>query len=65
MEGRSRLLILVGSPSTGKTRARWEAVQPPAGAPEPLRRHHHSTPAARAVLDARRLGVGMYRPRSS
>ncbi|WP_171163851.1 helix-turn-helix domain-containing protein [Streptomyces sp. I05A-00742] len=28
MEGRSRMLVLVGSSSTGKTRACWEAVQP-------------------------------------
>ncbi|MFF4038425.1 hypothetical protein [Streptomyces sp. NPDC001816] len=27
-EGRSRMLVLVGSSSTGKTRACWEAVQP-------------------------------------
>ncbi|MFF9490287.1 tetratricopeptide repeat protein [Streptomyces sp. NPDC014676] len=29
--GRSRMLVLVGSSSTGKTRACWEAVQPLAG----------------------------------
>jgi transcriptional regulator with XRE-family HTH domain len=29
--GRSRMLVLVGDSSTGKTRACWEAVQPPAG----------------------------------
>ncbi|MFE9007415.1 hypothetical protein ACFYOY_35745 [Streptomyces sp. NPDC007875] len=28
MEGRSRMVVLVGSSSTGKTRACWEAVQP-------------------------------------
>ncbi|MCX4992131.1 MULTISPECIES: tetratricopeptide repeat protein [unclassified Streptomyces] len=28
LQGRSRLLVLVGSSSTGKTRACWEAVQP-------------------------------------
>ncbi|PJF01982.1 hypothetical protein CUT44_00705 [Streptomyces carminius] len=39
-----------------------------AGAPELLRRYHHSTPAARAVLeaamDARRLGAGLHLPQS-
>ncbi|MFF3419986.1 hypothetical protein ACFYW9_35725 [Streptomyces sp. NPDC002698] len=31
VEGRSRMVVLVGSSSTGKTRACWEAVQPLAG----------------------------------
>ncbi|MGK5450199.1 helix-turn-helix domain-containing protein [Streptomyces radiopugnans] len=39
-----------------------------AGAPELLRRYHHSTPAARAVLeaamDARRLGIGLHLPQA-
>lgn len=39
-----------------------------AGAPELLRRYEHSTPAARAVLeasiDARRLGVGLHLPQA-
>ncbi|WP_101254099.1 tetratricopeptide repeat protein [Streptomyces barkulensis] len=52
------------------TRARdhGRLAQDLAGAPELLRRYHHSTPAARAVLeaamDARRLGIGLHLPQA-
>ncbi|MEU6194237.1 helix-turn-helix transcriptional regulator, partial [Streptomyces sp. NPDC047061] len=49
-----------------RTAADGRVTQDLAGAPELLRRYEHSTPAARAVLeaamDARRLGAGVYLP---
>lgn len=45
LQGRSRLLVLVGSSSTGKTRACWEAVQPLAD--HGWRLWHPSTPPGR------------------
>ncbi|WP_158698036.1 helix-turn-helix domain-containing protein, partial [Streptomyces prunicolor] len=51
-----------------RTAADGRVTQDLAGAPELLRRYEHSTPAARAVLeaamDARRLGAGVYLPQS-
>ncbi|MEV8597589.1 helix-turn-helix transcriptional regulator [Streptomyces sp. NPDC052012] len=48
--------------------AHGRVTQDLAGAPELMRRYHHGTPAARALLeaamDARRLGVGLYLPQT-
>ncbi|MGW3917465.1 hypothetical protein ACWEBX_39240, partial [Streptomyces sp. NPDC005070] len=53
--GRSRMLVLVGSSSTGKTRACWEAVQPLAQ--DGWRRRHRARRADRG-LDRHGHGSG-------
>ncbi|MDH6604456.1 transcriptional regulator with XRE-family HTH domain [Streptomyces sp. SAI-208] len=49
-QGRSRIVVLVGSSSTGKTRACWEAVQPLATKRWRLW-HHFDPPRAEAALE--------------
>ncbi|MGW1563382.1 hypothetical protein ACWCQ1_43900 [Streptomyces sp. NPDC002144] len=55
MEGRSRMLVLVGSSSTGKTRACWEAVQPLAGTDWRLWHPFDPTRAEAALEDLHRI----------
>ncbi|MGW5590667.1 AAA family ATPase [Streptomyces sp. NPDC003857] len=54
-EGRSRMLVLVGSSSTGKTRVCWEAVQPLAAKGWRLRHPYDSTRAEAALADLNRV----------
>ncbi|WEO93323.1 tetratricopeptide repeat protein [Streptomyces sp. FXJ1.172] len=54
-EGRSRMLVLVGSSSTGKTRACWEAVQPLAAEGWRLWHPHDPSRAAAALADLDRV----------
>lgn len=54
--GRSRLVVLVGDSSTGKTRACWEAVQPLAGQDWRLWHPFDPTRASAALKDLRRVG---------
>lgn len=54
-EGRSRMLVLVGSSSTGKTRACWEAVQPLAAKGWRLWHPYDSTRAEAALADLNRV----------
>ncbi|WP_326623901.1 MULTISPECIES: hypothetical protein [unclassified Streptomyces] len=54
-EGRSRMLVLVGSSSTGKTRACWEAVQPLAAKGWRLWHPYDSTRAEAALGDLNRV----------
>ncbi len=53
--GRSRMVVLVGSSSTGKTRACWEAVQPLADAGWRLWHPFDPTRAAAALGDLHRV----------
>ncbi|MFB6560827.1 helix-turn-helix domain-containing protein [Streptomyces sp. NPDC056400] len=55
-EGRSRMLVLVGSSSTGKTRACWEAVQPLAVRGWRLWHPYDPTRAEAALADLERVG---------
>ncbi|MCF0086465.1 MULTISPECIES: helix-turn-helix domain-containing/SEL1-like repeat protein [unclassified Streptomyces] len=55
MEGRSRMLVLVGSSSTGKTRACWEVVQPLAAAGWRLWHPYDPTRAEAALADLDRV----------
>ncbi|MFJ8556962.1 helix-turn-helix domain-containing protein [Streptomyces microflavus] len=55
MEGRSRMLVLVGSSSTGKTRACWEAVQPLAETGWRLWHPYDPTRAEAALADLERV----------
>ncbi|MFI8243444.1 hypothetical protein ACIF83_40430 [Streptomyces sp. NPDC085866] len=55
-EGRSRMLMLVGSSSTGKTRACWEAVQPLAAQGWRLWHPYDPTRAEAALADLDRVG---------
>ncbi|GGQ35319.1 hypothetical protein GCM10010266_68510 [Streptomyces griseomycini] len=54
--GRSRMLVLVGSSSTGKTRACWEAVQPLAEQGWRLWHPFDPTRARAALEDMHRIG---------
>ncbi|MFJ8062959.1 hypothetical protein [Streptomyces sp. NPDC096142] len=54
--GGSRMLVLVGSSSTGKTRACWEAVQPLTDAGWRLWHPFDPTRAAAALADLHRVG---------
>ncbi|MYS85216.1 hypothetical protein GTZ85_34640 [Streptomyces sp. SID5474] len=54
--GRSRMLVLVGSSSTGKTRACWEAVQPLAARAWRLWHPFDPTRAEHALADLERVG---------
>ncbi|WP_328974209.1 hypothetical protein [Streptomyces canus] len=54
-EGRSRMLVLVGSSSTGKTRSCWEAVQPLAGRNWRLWHPFDPTRAEAALEDLHRV----------
>ncbi|MFF8932333.1 hypothetical protein ACF1AO_34280 [Streptomyces longwoodensis] len=54
--GRSRMLVLVGSSSTGKTRACWEAVQPLDGMGWRLWHPFDPTRAEAALEDLHRVG---------
>ncbi|MEU7061472.1 ATP-binding protein, partial [Streptomyces sp. NPDC046197] len=54
--GRSRIVVLVGSSSTGKTRACWEAVQPLAGQGWRLWHPFDPTRAQAAFEDLHRVG---------
>ena len=54
-EGRSRMLVLVGTSSTGKTRACWEAVQPLADAGWRLWHPFDPTRAQAALEDLQRV----------
>ena len=54
--GRSRMLVLVGTSSTGKTRACWEAVQPLADAGWRLWHPIDPTPAEAALNGLQRVG---------
>ncbi|WP_086682100.1 helix-turn-helix domain-containing/SEL1-like repeat protein [Streptomyces pseudogriseolus] len=54
--GRSRMVVLVGSSSTGKTRACWEAVQPLAGEGWRLWHPFDPTRAEAALADLHRVG---------
>ncbi|MEU0036995.1 tetratricopeptide repeat protein [Streptomyces sp. NPDC006333] len=53
--GRSRMLVLVGSSSTGKTRACWEAVQPLAAEGWRLWHPYDPTRAEAALADLNRV----------
>ncbi|MFJ6562017.1 tetratricopeptide repeat protein [Streptomyces sp. NPDC091412] len=53
--GQSRMLVLVGSSSTGKTRACWEAVQPLAAQGWRLWHPHDPTRAEAALADLDRV----------
>ncbi|MBL1110688.1 hypothetical protein JK361_40185, partial [Streptomyces sp. 5-8] len=55
-EGRSGMLVLVGSSSTGKTRACWEAVQPLAAKGWRLWHPYDPTRAEAALADLDRVG---------
>lgn len=55
MEDRSRMLVLVGSSSTGKTRACWEAVQPLAAEGWLLWHPYDPTRAEAALADLDRV----------
>ncbi|WP_405959393.1 hypothetical protein OG239_41830 (plasmid) [Streptomyces sp. NBC_00868] len=55
-DGRSQMVVLVGSSSTGKTRACWEAVQPLAGLGWRLWHPFDPTRAAAALEDLYRVG---------
>ncbi len=55
-EGESRMLVLVGSSSTGKTRACWEAVQPLAALGWRLWHPHDPSRAEAALADLVRVG---------
>ncbi|MEU8897287.1 helix-turn-helix domain-containing protein [Nocardia sp. NPDC048505] len=55
IEGNSRLLVLVGSSSTGKTRACWEAVQPLAAMGWRLWHPFDPTRAEAALADLERV----------
>ncbi|MGC9404710.1 hypothetical protein [Streptomyces sp. DZ1-3] len=55
MEGRSRMLVLVGSSSTGKTRACWEAAQPLAEEGWQLWHPYDPTRAEAALADLERV----------
>ncbi|MEV8023054.1 helix-turn-helix domain-containing protein [Streptomyces sp. NPDC086554] len=55
MEGRSRMLVLVGSSSTGKTRACWEAAQPLADEGWQLWHPYDPTRAEAALADLERV----------
>ncbi|WP_316745532.1 helix-turn-helix transcriptional regulator [Streptomyces sp. MK7] len=55
-DGRSRMAVLVGSSSTGKTRACWEAVQPLAVAGWRLWHPFDPTRAEAALADLHRVG---------
>ncbi|MFD0377320.1 helix-turn-helix domain-containing protein [Streptomyces sp. NPDC127112] len=55
-EGRSRMLVLVGSSSTGKTRACWEAVQPLAVRGWRLWHPYDPTRAEAALADLEHFG---------
>lgn len=55
IEGSSRLLVLVGSSSTGKTRACWEAVQPLAAMGWRLWHPYDPTRAEAALADLERV----------
>ncbi|MFM9634066.1 helix-turn-helix domain-containing protein [Streptomyces galilaeus] len=54
--GRSRIVVLVGTSSTGKTRACWEAVQPLAGQGWQLWHPFDPTRAQAALEDLHRVG---------
>ncbi|MGW1169700.1 hypothetical protein [Streptomyces sp. NPDC002550] len=54
-DGRSRMLVLVGSSSTGKTRACWEAVQPLAAKGWRLWHPHDPSRAEAALADLDRV----------
>ncbi|URM98408.1 hypothetical protein LUW76_30940 [Actinomadura madurae] len=54
-KGRSRMLVLVGSSSTGKTRACWEAVQPLAAEGWLLWHPYDPTRAEAALTDLERV----------
>ncbi|WP_316746202.1 helix-turn-helix transcriptional regulator, partial [Streptomyces sp. MK7] len=54
--GRSRIVVLVGTSSTGKTRACWEAVQPLAGKGWRLWHPFDPTRAEAALEDVSRVG---------
>ncbi|WP_407917407.1 hypothetical protein [Kitasatospora sp. NE20-6] len=54
-EGRSRMVVLVGSSSTGKTRACWEAVQPLAAEGWRLWHPYDPTRAEAALADLERV----------
>ncbi|MFI0968248.1 hypothetical protein ACH4S8_43975 [Streptomyces sp. NPDC021080] len=54
--GHSQIVVLVGSSSTGKTRACWEAVQPLAGMGWRLWHPFDPTRAASALEDLHRVG---------
>ncbi|MFF5939025.1 hypothetical protein [Streptomyces sp. NPDC012508] len=54
-EGHSRMLVLVGSSSVGKTRACWEAVQPLAARGWRLWHPYDPTRAEAALLDLNRV----------
>ncbi|MDX3523605.1 helix-turn-helix domain-containing protein [Streptomyces scabiei] len=54
--GRSRTVVLVGSSSTGKTRACWEAVRPLAGQGWRLWHPYHPDRAEAALEDLHRVG---------
>jgi len=54
--GRSAMVVLVGSSSTGKTRACWEAVQPLAAAGWRLWHPFDPTRAQAALADLQRVG---------
>ncbi|MFF8681149.1 hypothetical protein ACF07F_24855 [Streptomyces sp. NPDC015237] len=54
--GRSRIVVLVGTSSTGKTRACWEAVQPLAGQGWRLWHPFDPTRAQAALEDLHRVG---------
>ncbi|MFE0515443.1 helix-turn-helix transcriptional regulator [Streptomyces sp. NPDC058964] len=56
IEGRSRMLVLVGTSSTGKTRACWEAVQPLAERGWRLWHPFDPTRAEAALEDLHRVG---------
>ncbi|MFH9355235.1 hypothetical protein [Kitasatospora sp. NPDC017646] len=56
IEGRSRMVVLVGSSSTGKTRACWEAVQPLADQDWTLWHPFDPTRAEAALADLERVG---------
>ncbi|MQS15969.1 tetratricopeptide repeat protein [Streptomyces kaniharaensis] len=55
-KGRSRMVVLVGSSSTGKTRACWEAVQPLADQGWALWHPFDPTRAEAALADLERVG---------
>ncbi|MGV9358335.1 helix-turn-helix domain-containing protein [Streptomyces misionensis] len=55
MDGRSQMLVLVGSSSTGKTRACWEAVQPLAAEGWLLWHPYDPTRAEAALADLERV----------
>ncbi|MFF3584927.1 hypothetical protein [Streptomyces mirabilis] len=54
--GHSRMLVLVGTSSTGKTRACWQAVQPLAGLGWRLWHPFDPTPADAALADLHQVG---------